>query len=114
MGREKGPACLLVEGEETATFVFMRVRREQLQTLVIIRSRDVTVSNGSLCACQCGNCLFSNCPTWSQQRFIHLVKLHVATSWDVEDYYQKSSFPHSTKENVLKLTTQSCNALTLN
>lgn len=49
----------------------------------------------------------------SQQRFIHLVKLHLAISWDVEDYYQKSSSPHSTKENVFKLTTQSCNAFTL-
>lgn len=54
----------LVEGEETATFVFMLVRREQVETLVIIRGWDVTVSNGSSCACQCGDCLFSNCPTW--------------------------------------------------
>lgn len=35
-----------------------------METLVIIRWRDVTVPNGSLCDRQCGHFLFSTCPTW--------------------------------------------------
>lgn len=33
-------------------------------TLVIISWQDDTVSNGSLCDYQCGNCLSLTCPTW--------------------------------------------------
>lgn len=37
----------------------------------------MTVSNGSLCDCQCGNRLYSTCPTWLQLTAeIHLPALH--------------------------------------
>lgn len=52
-----------------------------METLVIIRWRDVTVSNGSLCDCQCGNCLFSTCPTWLPLTAeIHQPALHKSLS----------------------------------
>lgn len=67
VGSRDRPGVLISTKREVGGGVFVFVcelRAVGMETLVIIRWRDVTGPNGSLCDCQCGHFLFSTCPTW--------------------------------------------------